>query len=1086
MTDRSGREAAKRRTNPAARQSTQERETAESEPRPTERALTESGAEETPRSRNRADRSAEELAIIANIGRLIGSSLNIDEVYERFAVEAHKLIPFDRLTVTIAHVHGDTFEVAYVSGLAIRGLMPGNCRPLRGTLTEAVLRTRTGLLVQPADTPEGNAEILARFPALSADFPVGLPSIVSVPLIYRDEAIGVLHFLSKTTKAYTEKDLRLAEEIGTWVAGAVANAQLFNALKKEETQQRIHRESAERLADEMSVIAEIGRLIGSSLDISDVYERFANEARKLIPFDRIHVNLNNDDGKTLTIVYVSGFDIPGRKPGDRVPLTGTVSEVVGRTRTGLLFHPQRVNDIVDRFPNASSAVSYRAGMRSMMAIPLIARDEVIGVLHFRSKLTNVYNDRHLRTAERIGAQIAGAIANAQLFSALRTSEEEERKNRGKAERLAEESAVIAEIGKVIGSSLDINEVYERIASETKKLLPFDRLAINPVTPHENIGSIAYTSGVDIAGLRLGDSVQPAGSLSEIVLRTKEALLINTTGFEDMAARFPGVTHLASIRAGMRSIICIPLIHRDEVIGILHIRSKTINAYGEQEFELAKKIGAHVAGAIANARLFAELKKSGEEQRIHRSQAESLARELSVIAEIGRLIGSTLEIQEVYEAVARQARKLVPFDRLSVDLQVPGEEKIILTYISGDEIPDRRPGDTVPLAGTISETILRMRTSLLIHTTGVDDMTRRFPHFTNLATIRAGMLSMVSVPLIFRDAVIGTLHFRSKQPNAYTERDLQLAERIGAQIAGAIAGARLYAELRETEQSLRRSEDRYRTLFNEAHDGIALADRETGELLDCNEALCRLVGRTKQELIGLSQAILHPEQILNKGNTEGFRLHSAAAQGLVTEETLLSKQGRLIPVDVRTARAMIGGRDCLLGIFRDITDRKQAERSLRETLDQLESRVRERTIELEETNTALRVLIKNGDMDQKKLEENLQTNIDQLVTPFLSRLRSSRSDQERLTYLNILETNLGNILSPFINKLSAAYRSLTPKEIQIAELIRQGRTSKEIAQVFGISVGTVITHRNNIRKKLHLKSINANLRSHLLSVAQHMN
>ena len=95
---------------------------------------------------------------------------------------------------------------------------------------------------------------------------------------------------------------------------------------------------------------------------------------------------------------------------------------------------------------------------------------------------------------------------------------------------------------------------------------------------------------------------------------------------------------------------------------------------------------------------------------------------------------------------------------------------------------------------------------------------------------------------------------------------------------------------------------------------------------------------------------------------------------------------------------------------------------------------------------------------------------------------SQSNPERQTYLNILESNLDNIVSPFINRLSAAYKTLTPKEIQIAELIKQGKRSKEIAELFGISVGTVLTHRNKIRKKLELKSKDANLRSHLLSLA----
>ncbi len=172
----------------------------------------------------------------------------------------------------------------------------------------------------------------------------------------------------------------------------------------------------------------------------------------------------------------------------------------------------------------------------------------------------------------------------------------------------------------------------------------------------------------------------------------------------------------------------------------------------------------------------------------------------------------------------------------------------------------------------------------------------------------------------------------------------------------------------------------------------------------------------------------------------------------------------------------------LYISRADRERRKAVDALHETLKQLETRVRERTIELEETNIAMRVLLRKENKEQQRIEDSLQSNVDQLVTPFLSKLRKSKSDHERKTYLNILETNLDNIVSPFINRLSAAHKNLTPKEIQIAELVRQGKKSREIAKLLGVAVGTVVTHRNKIRKKLGLKSKNANLRSHLLSLA----
>ena len=174
--------------------------------------------------------------------------------------------------------------------------------------------------------------------------------------------------------------------------------------------------------NENAVIARIGRRISSSLDIDEVYEPFAAEVRKLIPFDRIHLNLRNADGESETIVHVSGIDIAGRRVGDQMTLAGLISEPLSRTRTGLFLNAASAEEVACRFPNPSASTTFRAGMRSMMAVPLIFRDEVIGALHFRSKKPNAYTEQDLKLAEKVGMQIAGAIANAQLFKELQKTE----------------------------------------------------------------------------------------------------------------------------------------------------------------------------------------------------------------------------------------------------------------------------------------------------------------------------------------------------------------------------------------------------------------------------------------------------------------------------------------------------------------------------------------------------------------------------------------------------------------------------------------------------------------------------------------
>lgn len=184
------------------------------------------------------------------------------------------------------------------------------------------------------------------------------------------------------------------------------------------------RESESRfrsMAGEMAVIVEITRVIGSTLEIDEVYERFAAEAKKLIPFDSLAINLYNFEDNTMRVAHVSGVNIERRKQGDPLVVEGSLSETVILAQTGLCIQPSNIDEIVSRFPRLSAI--FKAGLRSIMCVPLVSRDEVIGVLHFRSKTPNAYTEKDLRLAERIGAQIAGAIANAQLFSDLKQAEE---------------------------------------------------------------------------------------------------------------------------------------------------------------------------------------------------------------------------------------------------------------------------------------------------------------------------------------------------------------------------------------------------------------------------------------------------------------------------------------------------------------------------------------------------------------------------------------------------------------------------------------------------------------------------------------
>jgi PAS domain S-box-containing protein len=135
------------------------------------------------------------------------------------------------------------------------------------------------------------------------------------------------------------------------------------------------------------------------------------------------------------------------------------------------------------------------------------------------------------------------------------------------------------------------------------------------------------------------------------------------------------------------------------------------------------------------------------------------------------------------------------------------------------------------------------------------------------------------------------------------------------------------ERKRSEQALRASEERYHALFDESSDGIALADAMSGTILDCNAALCWMVERDKLELLGQPQSILHPPQQLVGGLSPTFRRHRTGTADESIEDDLISKSGKLVPIEIRAARVEIEGRPCLLGVFRDITERKRVAKEI---------------------------------------------------------------------------------------------------------------------------------------------------------------
>jgi DNA-binding NarL/FixJ family response regulator len=179
----------------------------------------------------------------------------------------------------------------------------------------------------------------------------------------------------------------------------------------------------------------------------------------------------------------------------------------------------------------------------------------------------------------------------------------------------------------------------------------------------------------------------------------------------------------------------------------------------------------------------------------------------------------------------------------------------------------------------------------------------------------------------------------------------------------------------------------------------------------------------------------------------------------TDYVLKNKLSRLVP-SVKRALNELAERN----------ERKKAENELR-----LKSK------SLEEANTALRVLLQHREEDRKAMEEKVITNVKKLALPYIDKLKMLKLNENQLAYVKIIEDNIKDIISPFLRNLTVEHLNLTPREIQITSLVKEGKTTKEITDFLNISATAVDFHRKNIRMKLGIKNKKTNLRSFLLSM-----
>ena len=298
--------------------------------------------------------------------------------------------------------------------------------------------------------------------------------------------------------------------------------------------------------------------------------------------------------------------------------------------------------------------------------------------------------------------------------------------------------------------------------------------------------------------------------------------------------------------------------------------------------------------------------------------------------------------------------------------------------------------------------------------------------------------------------------------------------VGGRVKSAAIRLVDVSERKAMERSLMENEARYRN-FVESFIGIAY---EFDPALDrpsfFRGAVEAVTGYTEDDFLSgrIRWAdLVHPLDRPKRGEIEPGKLLRE------TEYRIISRAGKTVHV-TESARRMPGIPGGLnYGVIYDITGRKQKE----DLIERRERELSESNASLTEMNTTLGILLKRRETDRADMERNVSENLGRVVMPLLAKLKTSGLSTVQLNYLDAMEKGIDQVVSGFGRTLSSHKFRLTPTEVQVAALVKEGHTTKDIAQMLNMSRSTVDTHRNNIRNKLEIKKQGVNLRAYLTSL-----
>jgi PAS domain S-box-containing protein len=735
--------------------------------------------EEVTRQKNELETVLDHIRILDEIGQEITATLDFNVIFTRLHASISRLMNTDVFGIRVFHPEKKQVEIKYevVNGQRDDGVFFS--MENKNNLSVWCYENKKEIFINHNVSQKEFKKYVDEFVIVSGEMP---GSLIFCPMTSDEKILGLVTVQSYSEEQYTGQHLNIIKTLANYAAIALENAEKYEHINRANLK-------IEESFKNIKVLSEIGQKITSTLSLEKILGTFYEHVNKLMDATEFGVATVDEDknalcanfyifeGKRMTDddVYVSLND-PNR-----------ISAWSLRNRKEVF-----INDIQTEYikyiPSLDAYRDPESGtflMGSLIYLPLIIEERVIGGISVQSPHKNAYSQMQLEMFRTLASYTAIALNNSDAYQHLNRSNS----------RLIDSYRnieILSRIGQKITSTLNLDTILEVVYSNITQLLDANEFGVGIYQREKNIIDLSYYI---YEGKRLREAsgenpvvdMNDEGRLSVWCIKNKKEVVINN--IEEEYHKY--IPSLNAYRTGgvllMNSLLCLPLMMENNVIGIISVQSPRKNAYSEVQLEMFRTISSYTAVALNNAEAYLKLNDST-------LQLNESFRNIKVLSEIGQKITSTLDFDKVLQTVHENVNLLMDASMFAVLLY--SEEKKELTYqlvIENGQHLDVK-GNTVSAdkKESLAAWCVRNREEILIGDLATERS--RYVEGKNFTIGDEEPLSLIYVPLIFDSKVIGVMSAQSKLKNAYTQQHVEILQTLAAYSAIALDNALIYMQL----------------------------------------------------------------------------------------------------------------------------------------------------------------------------------------------------------------------------------------------------------------------------------------------------